>query len=105
MRFRIWQSSDYAITAMGYKPNAEMACVWDASGVEHDLHDTDGSMKILGRIFHDFQRVDENHMPPEEYKGRSLSVGDVVQIERDTGATEWWAVEPVGWKEIEGIHP
>lgn len=48
------------------------------------------------RIFNAFQRVDDDHMPPVGYRGRSLSAGDVVRIGGD-----WWFCQPLSWKLIE----
>jgi len=82
MTTRIFQAP-FAQTCMGFKPSAEYALVW-----EEENHGS-GPDDIWLR----FQRIDSFLMPPEGYKGRSLSVGDVIAIGPD-----YFTPEFVGWR-------
>lgn len=95
VRYYIFQAP-FEQTAMGHNEDAEYVAVW--AGVI----DTEGRYDetVLDRLWTKFQRVDDAHMPPVGYTGRSLSVGDVVQIE-DGDESRWWACEPLGWKQID----
>jgi hypothetical protein len=89
MKFEIWQSVNYADCALGYKPGAPMKLVW--VGEIEPLVGSYGP-RTIDLIFDEFQRVDDEHMPPEGYEGRSLSVGDVVRI-----GEAWFSCELIGW--------
>lgn len=104
MRFAIWQTVNYADCAVGYRPGALMKQVWVGrlEWFSTDMHVT----QVLDRIWIEFQWVDEDQMPPEGYKGRSLSIGDVVQLvaEDEEAFETWWTpASPVGWDEVPPI--
>lgn len=103
MKFAIWQSVNFADCALGYKPGALMRQVWvDEGSMEwpSGMHHT----QVLDRIWIAFQRVDEDHMPPVSYEGRSLSVGDVIHLVDDSDEERWFTPGmPVGWVEVPPI--
>lgn len=105
MRFAIWQTVDFSDCALGYRPGALMEQVWEG---RLDWFSTDMSAnQVFDRIWHEFQRVDEDHMPPEGYEGRSLSIGDVVQLvaEDEEAVETWWTPgSPVGWVQVAPIE-
>lgn len=53
--------------------------------------------RLAEDVFRSCQNLDEGHQAP--YQGRSLSVGDAVQIGRG-GEWSTWLVEPVGFTEV-----
>lgn len=54
----------------------------------------DDDYKVLNELFVKF-----NTQHPEDYRGRSLSVSDVVSIERD-GDIKYYYCDSIGWKSI-----
>jgi YodL-like len=70
---------------MGFDPSYDYRIVWEEENNGRTPED----------IWLRFQRVDIDHMPPDGYKGRSLSVGDVISIGDD-----FYTPEPVGWKKL-----
>lgn len=74
-------------TALGFNRNADYVVVW----AEEYLDNIN-----LEKIWKKFQRIDDDNMPPEDYTGRSLSIGDVVAI----GQYEFFTPEPVGWRKL-----
>lgn len=83
---RIWQA-DFEDTAMGFNTMANYEVVW--------TEPNDGAS--LESLWTRFQRVDPDTgpWPPETYTGRSLSIGDVIEID---GC--FWTPEPIGWREL-----
>lgn len=85
-RFVIYQAP-FEQTAMGFNIEADYRAVW-GDVCEDGIN--------LEKIWKKFQRIDENNMPPSNYDGRSLSIGDVVGI----GDYEFFTPEPVGWRKL-----
>lgn len=100
MKYAIYQAPAYGDTAFGYNADADYKKVWDGDLEAWPEHDGKGSQLYAERLFHIFQRVDENHMPPVGYYGRSLSVGDVVCVDET-----WFSCEAVGWEQLNGPPP
>ena len=50
----------------------------------------------LEHLFVTFQRIDDDHMPPVDFAGRSLSTGDLVRL-----GDRWFFCATVGWTEVE----
>lgn len=96
MTYEIWQSVDFGDSCMGYRPGIEMVKRWTGD-IEFDERDLgwndDVPSYTLERIFYEFQRVDENHMPPDSYIGRSLNFGDVVKL-----GDRWFACGITTWE-------
>ena len=105
MTFEIYQApAEQAFRRVfgeGYDPTHDYKLVWSGD-IDDVLHDGDRdfepdvSKHARARIFNAFQRVDENHMPPPGYRGRSLSAGDLIRI-----GEEWWYCAPVSWELVE----
>lgn len=89
--YQIFQSVNFRDTALGYRPGAEMRMVW-----EEKIGDALSDLEICEMVFTVFQRVDEGHMPPDGFTGRSLSIGDVVRV-RDN----FYACAFVGFEQVE----
>lgn len=92
MKFAIYQAP-FEQTALGYAAGADYERVWE--GELDGLPALGEADAALNRVWVDFQRVDpdDGPWPPEGYRGRSLSVGDVVVL-------DGWAafsVEPLGF--------
>ena len=87
MRYEIYLNQSPDNHPMGYKPGDKMKLVYsgDLSGVYP---------QTLTKIFEIF-----NIAHPEDYTGRSLSVGDVVVLLAH-GEYIGYACEMVGWKTI-----
>lgn len=64
--------------------------VWTGT-LPHHREDVDA----LNKLFAKFQRIDENRMPPDGYMGRSLSMGDLVQLDG-----RWYFCAAVGWTPV-----
>jgi hypothetical protein len=77
----------FAQTAMGFNASADYRAVWGE----------DYTDKVtLEKVWKEFQRIDENNMPPDGYEGRSLSIGDVVAI----GDYEFYTPQMIGWRKL-----
>jgi hypothetical protein len=46
-----------------------------------------------------------NYAHPADYKARSLSVSDIVEVVREDGRSDKWFCDSVGWERIEGAMP
>lgn len=67
----------------------------DSAEYENEVGDcNEDDFKILERLFEIF-----NINRPNDYKGRSLSVSDVVEIKRKN-ITRYYYCDSFGWKEI-----
>lgn len=84
---RIYQAP-FEQTAMGFKADADYEAVWSEPN-------DDASLESLWTRF---QRVDAEFgpWPPAGYTGRSLSIGDVVEIDGS-----YWTPLAVGWRELD----
>lgn len=97
MRFAIWQCPIEQTLGgfKGYHPELDYSCVWE-SHVDEVIHDyTADAIEGLEVIFASFQWVDEERMPPSDYKGRSLSAGDLVCLDE-----RWYFCALEGWKHV-----
>jgi len=92
MRYEIYtnetidMSREYIPSCEGYLPGSHMKLAY--KGEVTDSTSTVDS--ILNKLFEKFN-IDH----PEDYKGHSLSVGDVVVLDGSA-----FTVEPFGWKEL-----
>lgn len=86
MKVTVWQAP-FEQTFIDFNPKADYRPVWQETMAEATLES----------LFTRYQRVDPDSgpWPPEGYEARSLSVGDLVQID---GAV--YAVEPVGFRRV-----
>lgn len=87
LMFEIWQCDPrYAFDGHGYHPELGFRRVW------RDETRSPGPEEI----FTEFQRVEEGvHMPPEGYEGRSLTCGDLINLDG-----RWLYCAPVGWEDV-----
>lgn len=83
---RVWQAP-FEQTALGFDPAADYECVW----TEPFAGET------IDQVWDRFQRVDAEYGPwtPAGYTGRSISIGDVVEV-----AGRFWTPLVVGWREL-----
>jgi len=72
---------------MGFDIEAGYRAVWEEPAEDRFS---------LEKIWKKFQRIDDNNMPPPGYKGRSLSIGDVVAV----GSYEFFTPVAVGWRKL-----
>lgn len=100
--FEIWQApfeqTGLSAFSGGYDPAFDYAQVWASTLNELGIVYLSGDEEndVLGMIYSAFQRVDEEHMPPEGYTGRSLSAGDLVRLDG-----RWFYCALEGWEEVE----
>lgn len=76
-----------------YQPGDYLEDVW--SGYVTEMPDED----VLELVFEMFNRGAPRFVGDEEYPQRSLSVGDVIEVDE----TDRYAVERVGFKKITGL--
>lgn len=86
MKMTVIFQAPYAQTCMGYRLDADYAPVWLEPNDE----------RSIDQVWTRFQRIDIGMEPPEGYKGRSLSIGDVVGI-----GDQMFTPEFVGWYELD----
>lgn len=91
-RFAIYQA-DFAKTWNGYDRTADYMRVWDGPTPIGD-----SPLDVICFRFQHNGGVPHTGGPPDEYMGRSVSVGDVIVIGRKA-----WAVEPFGFKRVRGF--
>jgi hypothetical protein len=88
MKMTVIYQAPFAETCMGFRLGAAYRPVWMEPNENGDSVD---------EIWTRFQRIDfPDMMPPEGYRGRSLSIGDVV----GTGE-EMYTPETFGWRELD----
>jgi hypothetical protein len=94
MKVCIWQA-EFAETALGFNGEAVYRLLWEEDGSEYLAGDPAAAPES---VWTRFQRVDpdEGPWPPEGYKGRSVSIGDVVEIDGIA-----WTPAAVGWDRVE----
>lgn len=87
MKLRIHQAP-FEETAFGFTPEAAYSVVWEEETTEADLE----------AIWTRFQRVDpyRGPWPPEGFTGRSLSIGDLIEIDG-----RFWTPVAVGFEEVQ----
>jgi hypothetical protein len=90
--YRILQAP-FKDSALGFAPSAVYECVWEGEGAVDRLGEPEA---LLDTIWTQFQRVGGETLPPEGYRGRSLSIGDVIEL----NGTRWYTPEPGRWKQI-----
>src|SRR4029077_20534407 len=90
MKIAIYQAP-FVQTCMGFKDSANYKLVW----VEDSQDAFPDRSFTVDDVWRRFQRVDEVMTPPKGYEGRSISIGDVVAIDRTM-----FSPEPVGWRTL-----
>lgn len=92
MKFEIWQG-EFRQTSMGYTHGTPMRKVWEGE-IEARAS---AAGKALDSLFAQFQHVDDEHKPPDDYHGRSLSFGDVIRL-----GDEWYTIDVIGFQRLLG---
>lgn len=105
MIFSIWQApfeqSALAAIDAEYDPGWTWRHVWSGTVPEFDAEyiRQGGDPRVFCEVlFTQFQRVDDDHMPPIGYEGRSLTAGDLVHL---TIALGWFFCAGTGWQIVE----
>lgn len=97
MTYYIWQTEQfYGGIGRDYDPEAEggWRMVWNGTIDEPaTAGEVNGTLEVL---FARFQRVDENMMPPLGYTGRSMTAGDLVELDG-----RYFYCDTVGWKQVD----
>ena len=86
------RNTDYSFMGWDYAKNKIMISDYDGKYYSHINGDSTGS--VLEKLFEIFNI---NH--PEDFKGHSLSVSDIVVLFNDDGCT-WHYCDTFGWKDI-----
>lgn len=103
MEIRIYQvNTDRDTKRIAFSPLAEMQKIQGNTNINWDIYDMvfmgDVKAKTLEDVFTMF-----NSNPPEGYTGRSLSVSDIVAVNRsskDTISIEYYYCDRIGFKKI-----
>jgi hypothetical protein len=90
--YRILQAP-FKDSALGFAPSAVYECVWEGESEVDRLGEPEA---LLDAIWMQFQRIGGDTLPPEGYRGRSLSIGDVIEL----NGMRWYTPEPGRWKQI-----
>lgn len=88
----LFMSLDKMLEKHGYTPcENEYDKVYE--GTIEDRYATHLPVPVLNELFDLF-----NLRHPEDFTGHSMSVSDVVKLTDETGRTEFWFVDSVGFK-------
>ena len=83
----------------GFQPYVPGDRLWfDGTAYEIPADEYDGAFDLLEPITERHNRDDR----PDGQRAPSLSVGDLVALDWGTENTTFWAVERLGWEQVEG---